>query len=597
MADGLTRADIYSEFNSHKIDDEKQRFDFHVTGRTGWINDPNGFSWYDGKIHLFYQHNPYSNSWGPMHWGHVTGTDFVKWNYEKIALTPDNPAYDAQLGAFSGSAIFFKGRYYLVYTGCNVGRQTQCIAVSDDGVSFTKYAGNPVLSKKDLPKGASVANFRDPKVWEKDGTVYMIVSAKNRRNGRSRLLLYATENMTDWQYRGVVFSNSDSKYANQFAIKFGIKSANKFGSKFINRFAGKLDRKSDSNSAGKSDSTSSSEFINGYAGKSNNLSGLGRMLECPDIFELDGTDVLIVSPQNIPGHRNKHASVYITGKLNYVGGALSPIGKNADMRLFSPATTDAGGALSPVGKNADILLFSPENTDAGSALSNANGNAVCEIDYGLDFYAPQTMLMPDGRRIMVAWMATWNRAPINALLKHGYAGALTFPRELTLFGGRLYQNPVKEIENYYTGAYRAQADISAGETRYIDEMSGKTQDIAVEFPRGVGKTGISVFDDEAGNGLRVYYENGKVYLDRSDVIRNFYKSDTEKISSCGVPSDTQNIKIRLLTDKYSCEVFVNDGYSAMTATVAPYENQRKTAVFSDNPAAVSIVRHAITVNA
>ena len=42
---------------------------FHIAAPAGWINDPNGFSVYDGRIHLFYQYNPYAREWGPMHWG------------------------------------------------------------------------------------------------------------------------------------------------------------------------------------------------------------------------------------------------------------------------------------------------------------------------------------------------------------------------------------------------------------------------------------------------------------------------------------------------------------------------------------------------
>ena len=58
----------------------EERPAFHVTGGIGWINDPNGFSCYQGEYHLFYQYHPYSISWGPMHWGHVKTDDFIHWS-------------------------------------------------------------------------------------------------------------------------------------------------------------------------------------------------------------------------------------------------------------------------------------------------------------------------------------------------------------------------------------------------------------------------------------------------------------------------------------------------------------------------------------
>ena len=71
---------------------------FHVTAPTGWINDPNGFSVYDGKIHLFYQYNPYQREWGPMHWGHSVTDDMVRWEQLPAAIAPDQEYDKAFLG-------------------------------------------------------------------------------------------------------------------------------------------------------------------------------------------------------------------------------------------------------------------------------------------------------------------------------------------------------------------------------------------------------------------------------------------------------------------------------------------------------------------
>ena len=88
---------------------------FHVTAPTGWINDPNGFSVYDGKIHLFYQYNPYQREWGPMHWGHSVTDDMVRWEQLPAAIAPDQE-YDRE-GCFSGSFFFYDCYKSLIYTG------------------------------------------------------------------------------------------------------------------------------------------------------------------------------------------------------------------------------------------------------------------------------------------------------------------------------------------------------------------------------------------------------------------------------------------------------------------------------------------------
>jgi fructan beta-fructosidase len=134
---------------------------YHFTPTSGWMNDPNGMVYADGEYHLFYQYNPDAMVWGPMHWGHAVSRDLMHWEHLPIALYPDS------LGTiFSGSAVIDKdntagfgaGAMVAVYT-CAGKAQTQCLAYSTDrGRTFTKYAGNPVLT-------APVPDFRDPHVF------------------------------------------------------------------------------------------------------------------------------------------------------------------------------------------------------------------------------------------------------------------------------------------------------------------------------------------------------------------------------------------------------------------------------------------------
>lgn len=184
---------------------QRYRLAYHVAAPVGWINDPNGFSFYKGEYHLFYQYYPYDSVWGPMHWGHVTSFDLVHWRYRPTALLPGKEQ------CFSGSAIEVDNELVLMYTGHVVTdeepffNQSQYLAFSHDGVNFEKYDGNPVLPM--TPNGNP--DFRDPKVWKHLEYYYAVLGSKTDDN-RGRVLLYRSTDMIEWEFLNVL-AESDGK--------------------------------------------------------------------------------------------------------------------------------------------------------------------------------------------------------------------------------------------------------------------------------------------------------------------------------------------------------------------------------------------------
>jgi len=154
----------------------------------------------DGVYHLFYQHNPNSNNWGSLHWGHATSRDLIHWEEKDVALYPD------ELGmVFSGSAIvdenndsgFFpdgKGliAFYTSYRERDPlpGFQQQCMAFSSDGEHWTPYASNPVIPNPGYKE------FRDPKVFfHQESRAWILVLAAG-----PRVLFYRSRNLIDWEF-------------------------------------------------------------------------------------------------------------------------------------------------------------------------------------------------------------------------------------------------------------------------------------------------------------------------------------------------------------------------------------------------------------
>ena len=256
MSEMLEKARKYEDEQGKQIKAE-DRPAFHVSPYVGWMNDPNGFSYYQGEYHLFYQYNPYDTHWDSMHWGHVVSKDLLHWEYLPAALAPDED-YD-KIGCFSGSAIELDdGIQLLMYTavdhetledGSKRDIQTQAVAVGD-GRDYVKYEKNPVLTEKDLPEGASKVDFRDPKIWkEKDGYFYCVIGSRPA-DGSGQILLYRSANGFDWEFVSILAENKK-------------------------RF--------------------------------------GKMWECPDFFRLDGAQVLSFSPQGVETQDWKYENIYQSG--------------------------------------------------------------------------------------------------------------------------------------------------------------------------------------------------------------------------------------------------------------------------------------------
>ncbi|UKS57769.1 glycoside hydrolase family 32 protein [Exiguobacterium acetylicum] len=309
---------------------------YHFAPPFGWMNDPNGLCQLDGVYHMFYQYHPFGVEWDDMHWGHATSTDLIHWENKPIALRPDQD-YDRD-GVFSGSALVKDGVLHLFYTG-NTWLDEKKEALHQVQCLATSVDGK-VFKKDD----------RNPLISEipRHGSAHVRDPKVWEKDGRfymilgtrdeadGKVVLYASDDALHWTERGVI--------------------------------AGETGRH-------------------------------GWMWECPDIFSLDGQDILLLSPQGMEPDDDRYHNLHQCG---YFIGTL--------------------------------------DLDAPSF----NHGAFTELDYGHDFYAAQTFCDERGRRILIGWNAMWESdCPEKT---EGWANQMTLPRELSLKDGYLYLNPIEEID-------------------------------------------------------------------------------------------------------------------------------------------------------
>lgn len=491
----LREARKYEEACEKRIKKE-ERPAFHLSTRTGWMNDPNGFSWYQGRYHLFYQYYPYESKWGPMHWGHAVSEDLLRWEYLPAALAPDE-LYDMD-GCFSGSAVELSdGRQLLMYTGVSRERlrqgehrevQTQCLAIGD-GIDYEKYAQNPVLDAKDLPKGGSAADFRDPKMWKRADGTYGCVIGNRAADGSGQILYYTSGDGFHWNFKSILASN-------------------------YNRF--------------------------------------GKMWECPDLFELDGTWVLLTSPQDM-----------LPEGFEYHNG------------------------------NGTLCLLGEFDEKTGVFRETHNQS----VDYGIDFYAPQTVLTPDGRRVMIGWMQNWDSCGIRSP-KEKWFGQMSLPRELSIKGGRLFQAPIRELEKMrrdkveYTG-------VTVADTIWLDGIKGRKLDMELTIRPGNPKELYQKFAVRFAQNERYY--TALSFRPRESILkidRKFAGSRRASIHQRRslVRMVENELKLRIILDRFSVEVFVNDGEQVLSATIYTQQEADGVSFFADGVVNMDVVKYELRLD-
>lgn len=482
----LCKARNYEEDFGKRIAKE-ERPDFHLTPYTGWMNDPNGFSCYQGLYHLFYQYYPYDSKWGPMHWGHAVSHDLLRWKYLPCVLAPDK-AYDRD-GCFSGSAAELPdGRHLLMYTGVSKERdsykQTQCIAVGD-GKDYEKYEQNPVLDEKDIPEGSGT-DFRDPKMWKKADGSYECVVGSRPADGSGQILLYQSADGFHWKFKNVLVSNRG-------------------------RF--------------------------------------GRMWECPDFFELDEKWILLVSPQEM-----------LPSGFEYHNG------------------------------DGTLCLIGDYDEETGTFREMYNQS----VDYGIDFYAPQTVLAPDGRRIMIGWMQNWDTCR-NCPQDGAWFGQMSLPRELSVKNGRMYQRPIRELETMRSNKVKYK-DVSISGVVKLDGIRGRKVDMELtvwpaEKQEFYEKFVVSFAQDDICYTTVSFWPRESIL----QIDRKFSGSRRDIIHqrSCMINTVDGKLKLRIILDRFSAEIFVGDGEQVLSAAIHTRQEADGISFFADGNAKMDIVKYEL----
>ncbi len=437
---------------------------YHVAPPIGWLNDPNGFSYFKGEYHIFYQYHPNSAKWGPMHWGHSTSKNLYEWKHQPIAIAPDRVEYDWD-GCFSGCGFEKDGKLYLMYTGQTetkkVGEkkkvvEKQCMAVSEDGIHFEKLEGNPFILAPE-ENDVEVANFRDPKIWEHDGKYYCAIGSKSLR-AEAQVALFESDDFFNWKFKAVTARAQGNE---------------------------------------------------------------GKMWECPCFAHFGDDYVMLISPQHIKPEgrlfQNLHQSGYMIGKLDYDTGKFS---------------------------HGKFYMF----------------------DYGFDFYATTLMKDPNGRYLIITWLAMWET--LYPEQKDGWATMLTIPRELQFRNGKLYTVPPKELEGL-RGKCIAHENLKLDKPTKLDGVKGSVGELLLEIDTKKSRTFKIALraggkDEDEERTVLLYDEDTKVLTLNRNMAGAGPKGTREVELT---PFD--KLKLRIYMDKSSLEIFINDGEFVMTTRVYP----------------------------
>ena len=281
-----------------------------------------------------------------------------------------------------------------------------------------------------------------------------------------------------------------------------------------------------------------------------NDGSLGRMWECPDLFRLDGKTVLLVSPQDmLPKDFEYHNG----------NGAVCLIGQFDEKRK----------------------KFIPEKDQA--------------VDYGIDFYAPQTILTPDGRRVMIGWMQNWDTCKQTGYEERKWFGQMSLPRELSIRNGRLYQQPIHELALYRSRKAEYRNVRIDGEVT-LEGVEGRRVELDLRIrPADSGniyrKFTLRFAQNEKYSSQLSY----RPYESLLKIDRKFSGSRRAYIHQRRAQVDLQDGELRLqvILDRFSIEVFINGGEKVMTATILTDTAAKGISFCSDGAAVMDVTKYSL----
>jgi beta-fructofuranosidase len=354
----------------------------HFTPATGWLNDPNGLIEHRGLHHFFFQHNPHELVMRDMCWGHASSPDLLTWTEHPLALTPGPAGSYDEGGCWSGCAVEAADGVVIVYSANKDGIQLPCLARALDDELITWRKDAANPVIDHRPPVDGMTDMRDHSVrW--DGRQWRQVLAGGAA-GEGMLLGYSSTDLVHWSWDGIVLRASDA----------GL---------------------------------------------------IGQVWECPDVFELDGQVVAVISVMG----RGRSPVIWVTGTLD--GPRIVPLRWGL-------------------------------------------------VDYGDRLYAPQSYSDHRGRRIMFGWLQT-QRDPAD--LGQANLGVASLPRILSVVDGRLDQRPAVEIQ-----ARRGEAEkfsfVGGEATLAVPIAAVSALEVQLSCESGDDLLGLTVeFEDQAGHRLPV----------------------------------------------------------------------------------------------
>lgn len=277
----------------------------------------------------------------------------------------------------------------------------------------------------------------------------------------------------------------------------------------------------------------------------------GKMWECPEFFEIGDTAFILTSPQEtVYGgeFQNRHGNMYISG------------------------------------------IYDPVNHTFARKEVHA-------IDFGYDFYATQTLKTPDGRRIMIAWMQAWE----NSFIKRegtdrGWTGMMTIPRELTVKGDRLIQNPVKELESCRRNPVFVKNYSLSGEAR-LPDVSGRCVDMIVHLtvPKAssMSRFEMRLAEDEQHRTILAYDSaTGLMTYDRT---QSGYRNDNLPVRRLQLEPGLRELTLRVVLDRFSAEIFVSGGEYTLSSVMETPAEAQGISFYAEGSAILDVEKYEIVL--